>query len=318
MSETTGLSERDTFTFKHALELVRKCWLPLLITVILVFLPSVAAMVITWEGEAVALAAQEASVAKFDDPPSTPTSWVTQITAERATQEAYDAAFRPYSLAALGAELIGWVYTPWLTLRLYNGLLEALRGGKCTLRCLVSARSRWKTALWLNILTALFTGGAALAGTVLIAGLSAVLSVIGSIIGLIVFVVGMYWVELHLLVTESHLADDADVELTATDCIRYSWRDMKEYGLFSALCVVWPMLLVQEFFSLMGDFVSASHALDVVHLLAQMLCTALTYAACAGIYDEIRHTPEAGASNGASADGLARARALASGEDSAK
>lgn len=311
MSETTRFSPNDTFTFWHAVELVKKCFLPILIVVVLTFLPAVAAMVIHWQGQTVSSAAREAALAE-----SLPDAkdFFGEQAAESLADDAYTEAYEPYKIASTCVKLISWLYTPWLTIGLIRGLLSCLRGGECTVRSLLSARKRWKTALWLAVLTGLCSAATAFAGTILMAGLSAVLGIIGAIVSLIVFVIGMYWVELHLLLTECHLADDTEEIYTATDCIRYSWQDMKEYGLFPALCILWPVYLVTEALPLVLGFFPALPVLDVVSLLLQMVCTGLIYAACAGIYVEIRRGPEAAASSGAYSDGLARARALAAGE----
>ena len=312
MSETTRPVPQTSFTFWHALELARKCWLPLLVAIVLLFLPTIAVTIVSWHGADVATASQEAFLAEHA--PDTDDLLTLQI-AQKAAGKAADEAYQPYRYVCLGIRLLGWIYTPWLTIGLFKGLLTALRGGTCTLRCLISARNRWKTALWLFILTNLCTGAANIAGTLLTSGLTVVLSIIGAIIGAIAYVILMYWVELHLLLTESHLADDTDEVLSATDCIRYSWQDMKNYSLFAALCVLWPLILTVEVFPFILKFVPSAPVLDVVWLVMQMACFALIYAACAGIYDEIRRAPDASAADGASPDGLARARALAAGEE---
>ena len=312
MSETTRPVPQDTFTFWRALELARKCWLPLLVAIVLIFLPTIAVTIVSWHGADAATAAQAAFLAEHapdvDD-------ILTLRKAQKAAEKAADEAYKPYRYVCLGIRLLGWIYTPWLTIGLFKGLLTALRGGTCTLRCLISARSRWKTALWLFFLTSLCTGAANIAGTLLTSGLSWVLGLIGSIIGAVIYVILMYWVTLHLLLTESHLADDTDEVLSATDCIRYSWQDMKNFSLFAALCVLWPLLLTVEVFPFILKFVPSAPVLDVVWLVVQMACFALIYAACAGIYDEIRRAPDASAADGASPDGLARARALAAGKE---
>lgn len=312
MTDTTSrFSSNDTFTFWHALELVKKCFLPILIVVVLAALPKAAAMMIQWHGQAVASSAREAALEEHLQDAK---DYFGERAAEDLADIAYTEAYDPYKIGATCVKLVSFLYVPFLTVGLFKGLLSYLRGGECTVRSLLSARKRWKTALWLAILTGLCNTAAALAGSVLMAGLSAVLGIIGAIIGLIVFVIVIYWVNLHLLLTECHLADDAEAIYTATDCIRYSWQDMKEYGLFPALCILWPVYLVTEAFPLVLKILPAMPALDVVSLLLQMLCSALLYAACAGIYVEIRRDPEATVSNGASSDGLARARALAADE----
>lgn len=311
MSENNIFPNEDAFTFMHALALVRKCFLPIMVVVLLSVLPAVFGMLIEWQGRDAASVAKEAALAEFFlEAEDLHTQWA----AENLANNTYDKTLQPYSIAAACVKLISWLYTPWMTIGLYKGLLSALRGGECRLNCLFSALHRWKTALWLSILTGLCTFAAFIAGTVLMAGLSAVLNIVGVIIGLIAFVIGIYWVSLHLLTAEVHLADDAAGDCTATDCIRYSWQEMKDYGLFSALCVLWPVYLLTEVFSLLVDNIAPLPALDVANLLVQLVCTALIYAASAGIYEEIRRREASGIDRGATSDGLARARALASGE----
>ncbi len=311
MSETTRLHDHDTFTFMHALELVRRCFLPILVAVILTNIPSVFSMLIEWEGRTAAAAAEEAALAEYLPEAE---DFAAQRAAQSLADDAYAEAYQPYKVAAACVELVVWLYAPWMILGLYRGLLEALRGGECRLRCLFSAVARWKTALWLAILTGLCTAAASIAGTILMAGLSAVLSIVGVIIGFITFVVGMYWVSLRLLAAEGCLADDDTEDCTAMDCIRFSWREMKEYGVFSALYVLWPVYLLTEVASLLADRLTPLPALDVILLLVEMLCLAVGYAATAGIYEEIRRHAAGKPADDAVSEGLARARALAAGE----
>ena len=312
MTDTTSrFPTNGSFTFWDAAALVKKCYLPILVAVILTNIPSVFSMLLEWEGRTAAAAAEDAALAE-----SLPEAedFAAQRAAQSLADDAYAEAYQPYRVAAACVELVVWLYAPWMILGLYKGLLSALRGGECRLGCLFSAASRWKTALWLAILTGLCTAAASIAGTILMAGLSAVLSIVGVIIGFIAFVVAMYWVSIRLLVTECYLADDDTGDCTATDCIRYSWQDMKEYGIFSALYVLWPVYLLTEVASLLADRLTPLPALDVILLLVEMLCLAVVYAATAGIYEEIRRHAAGKPADDAVSEGLARARALASGE----
>lgn len=55
MTDTTSrFPANDVFTFWHALELVKKCFLPILIVVVLAALPTAAATMIQWHGQAAA------------------------------------------------------------------------------------------------------------------------------------------------------------------------------------------------------------------------------------------------------------------------
>ena len=91
-------------------------------------------------------------------------------------------------------------------------------------------------------------------------------------------------------------------------------KKMKEYGVFSALYVLWPVYLLTEVFTLITDHIAPHPAMDVAGLLVQLVCSALLYAASAGIYEEIRRHAAGKPADDAVSEGLARARALASGE----
>lgn len=107
MSETTRPVLQDTFTFWHALELARKCWLPLLVAIVLIFLPTIAVTIVSWHGADAATAAQEAFLAEHapdeDD-------ILTLRKAQKAAEKAADEAYKPYRYVCLGIRLLGWIY----------------------------------------------------------------------------------------------------------------------------------------------------------------------------------------------------------------
>lgn len=217
MSETTRTPIIHAEVRQRGMQLLRECWKPLLVTLLLTNVLSMIAQIIM---QPVPVAAEEASsLTSLMNDGEIPTICL---------------------VAGIALQLIeALVLLPMLTQGLYRGLLSHLRGEKCSLHVMAGGLKRWKTAIALEFQITLRVLGYQLLGLIAIFLLSfiPILGALGAAIG---YVVLMYWVTLRYFDAKIHLADDADHQLDSTDCIAYSLHDAEMYSISSLFKTLWP------------------------------------------------------------------------------
>ena len=221
---------------------------------------------------------------------------------------------RPYTVPALIASIVIelgglLLFSPAVLLGLYKGLLGHLRGERCTLACLVSGFSRWKTAVALEFLTGMRILGYLILGSI---GqyLLGFIPVLGGIVGGIGYIVLVWWATWRYALSDCHLADDAEPTCTASDCLDYSIADVKLFSITGLIEVIWPSLLPSFVSNLLTRFLPVSLELTLATCALQMAVYAFTITGCTAVYAGLRSMHPAAEEEPVS-DGLARARALA-------
>lgn len=282
------------------MRLLRTCWLPSLIVMLLALLPVLAGLAVLHFGPTSATAALE--------------EFTTAAVEGLAIRQMNASSPAPGTqIAAILVEmLLTLLLTPVFTLGLYKALLGQLRGKGCTARCLLSGFKRWKTAIALDFLT-----GLRVLGYMILGGLAVLLlrfiPILGPLVGALGYMVLIYWATLRYLLGPAHLADDADHLCSATDCLDYSVADANNFGVTSLLNVVWPMYIPSILSSLLMELFSASPACTILAGLLTGVSTILQVACCAAVYAYLRQVNLT--EDEAIPAGLARARALAAGEE---
>lgn len=203
-----------------------------------------------------------------------------------------------------------FILLPLLMLGLYKGLLSHLRGNGCTLPIMASTAKRWRTAIALDFLIFLRILGYELLGILAVVLLSfiPILGPLGAAIG---YVVLMYWVALRYFCAQIHLADDAECQLNATDCITYSLHDAEMYSISGVFKTLWPAFLPATFASLLTEFLPASLAVSIISVVLNALSAVMKAAYCVAIYAHLRTDLQSSQEALPENEGLARARALA-------
>lgn len=281
MSETARTRQRG-------IQLLRQCWKPVFVILLLTNVMSVIAQIIM---QPVPVAANEAvSLVGLTNGGDIPTGCL---------------------VAGIAMQLIeALVLRPVLLQGLYKSLLCRLRGEECSLHVIASSLKRWKTAIALDFQVSLRMLGYQLLGVIGIFLLSfiPILGPLGAAIG---YVVLMYWVVLRYFDARIHLADDADRQLNSTDCIAYSLHDAEMYSIPGLFKTLWPTFIPAIFGSMLTEFLPASLTLACIEILLSMLSAAMQAVICTEIYARLQPDKQLAQDNANESPGLARARALA-------
>lgn len=288
MSEATRTPIIYAEVRQRGMQLLRECWKPLLVTLLLTNVLSVIAQIIM---QPVPVAANEAvSLVGLTNGSNIPTGCL---------------------VASIAMQLIEvLVLWPVLLQGLYKRLLCRLRGEECSLHVIASSLKRWKTAIALDFQVSLRILGYQLLGVIGIFLLSfiPILGPLGAAIG---YVVLMYWVTLRYFDARIHLADDADRQLNSTDCIAYSLHDAEMYSIPSLFKTLWPAFVPVILGSLLAKLLPASPLVSGAELALGMLSSAMQAAICTVIYARLQTDKPAVQDDVNESPGLARARALA-------
>lgn len=308
----------------RAFALIRQCWKPLLLAAVIMGVFTLISSVLTFRGEQLGAAASEAALAEFyaEAPAEGTTEYIewayfNKYAMEDAAEEAAERAALPWEAASTGVDILGWIVGTFVMLGLNRGLLKALRGGECTTADLLGGRRGYRRALWTDVVVFLRMIGYILLAGLAMGLLSAVLGGVGTIIGAIGMLIFAFWIAMRYMLTDLHVADDAEGAFSASDYIRSSVEDVKYFSMWRIIGVLWPFWLaglalglptiLSEYFPAVA---TAALMTDLVYaLLAGMIAPVLM--AC--IYEAIRDELNAPAPQ--PSDGAARARALAAGED---
>lgn len=301
---------RDAFT------VFRKNLLPILLVLVLLALP-------TWIGTAIQVPGNAAIRAASQLPDNT-----TELNLRFTDTEAYfsylegvaaaEKAAQPAADMAMLLELLPLFYSPLLMLGLYRGLQNHMRGGTFRLRDLVACRRLYGRALWLDVLIFLITLAIALGASALTALLSSFLHGFGTIIALIVTIPVMLYVMIRFSFAHAHMADANGGDcLSASDCLRASSGDVKEFTILSILATVWPILVGTIVLEVIGGLSLTGTAAVIVTVLAEAASLLLSGWSCccyAGIYEFLRRGEKPRDPHKPLTPGEERARALASQE----
>ena len=288
MSETTRTPINHADVRQRGIQLLRECWKPLLITLLLTNVLTIIAQIIMQPSPVAAEAASD-----LMNESEIPTVRI---------------------VIGLALQLFeSLVLVPLLLQGLYRCLLSHLRGETHRLRVLAGGFKRWKTAIALELQIALRVLGYQLLGVIAIFLLSfiPILGALGAAIG---YVVLMYWVMLRYFDAKIHLADDADHQLNSTDCITYSLHDAEMYSISGLFKTLWPAFVPTILGSLLTKFLPASLLVSGADLALSMLSFAMQTAICTVIYTHLQTDTPPVQDDTSSSEGLARARALAAGK----
>lgn len=146
--------------------------------------------------------------------------------------------------------VIGMILSTTLMVGLYQGLLEAWRGGDCSPRTLLAGFGQFGRVLILAGMLLLRTVGwvllavlpAAILGVIVseVTGVDAFNAMIPAMIALMAMCT---WLNVRYSFAAVHLADVKSRAGTASDCIRASVADVRAIGFWRTLCVQWPVVL---------------------------------------------------------------------------
>lgn len=146
--------------------------------------------------------------------------------------------------------VIGLILSTTLMVGLYQGLLEAWRGGNCSPRTLLAGFGQFGRVLMLEGVLLLRTVGwgllavlpPAILGVIVseVTGVDALDTMIPAMIALMVMAV---WLMVRYSFAAVHLADVKSRAGTASDCIRASVADVRAIGFWRTLWVQWPVVL---------------------------------------------------------------------------
>ncbi len=213
----------------------------------------------------------------------------------------------------------GFIVQPILMQGLFRGLLSHQRGSGCTARTYLHGMKRWKTAIALDFWVNLRVIGYLILGVIGFELLSfiPILGPIGASIGFIVLV---FWATMRYFDAGLHLADDADNQLNAFDCIHYSIGDAEMYSVSGLFKTLWPTYLPALVGNLLTEFLPETLLVSGIDMLLSTLSTMMQAACCTAIYLYLRSEYQAvkDAEAARVSEGLARARALAAGEEPGK
>lgn len=287
MSETARTPIIHAEVRQRGIQLLRECWKPLLVTLLLTNVLSVIAQIVM---QPVPVAAESSSLMNNSEIPTV------------------------RLVIGIALQLIeSFVLLPLLIQGLYRGLLSHLRGGKFRLCVLAGELKRWKIAIALEFQITLRLLGYQTLGMIAIFLLSfiPILGALGAAIG---YVVLMYWVTLRYFDAKIHLADDADHLLNSTDCIAYSLHDAEMYSISGLFKTLWPAFVPAMLGSLLTKSLPATLLFSGADLALSMLSSAMQAAICAVIYARLQTDKPPIQDDTTISEGLARARALAAGE----
>ncbi len=211
------------------------------------------------------------------------------------------------------------VVYPILMQCLFRGMLSHQRGNGCTARTYLHGMKRWKTAIALDFWVNLRIIGYLILGFIGL-WLLCYIPILGPIGGCTGYIVLIYWAVLRYLGARLHLADDADKQLNSFDCIHYSIGDAETYSITGLFKTLWPTYLPVLIGNLLTKFLPGSLLFSVIDVLLSALSTMLQAACCTVIYLYLRNEYQVVKDAEAEriSEGLARARALAAGEDTGK
>ena len=276
-----------------AIALMRECCLPILTALLLACLPTIIANLILYLS------------------PSAPATLESSIT-QTGGQTTWGALITSICVELLGTLLL----SPILVLGLQKGLLAHARGEKCTLRCICDGLPRWKTAIALEFLIGLRMLGYLFLGSIA-AFLLSFIPILGAIAAIIGLLVLSWWVTMRYALARCHLADDAEEICTASSCLDYSVADAKSFSIIGLIEVIWPGLLIEFISSLLSEFLAASLGLSILTAALNVLASAVYITGFTVIYLYLHDTFVAEGEE-TNDPGLARARALAAGEEYAE
>ncbi len=204
-----------------------------------------------------------------------------------------------------------------LLLGLYRGLLDAVRGGKISLRCLDSWKDRTGTALWLCIQCGLRTVGWTLLACIpvlLLAFLAALFEVEPTFVFFPILIPVALLLDLRYLLPGVYLVDEDAHAYTARDCIEQGTSAMGTLGYRYMLRVLWPAYLAPLPAILVSLLPNPSVWAAVVIIAAEAVlsvwATSFRAAAAVCAYEEVPVLRQA--QEELRSEGLERVRALAS------
>lgn len=334
----------------RAFALMKKCLPVLLIASMLIFLLGFLELIPTYFGAKVEREVYQREMAPFYEEYPQPSAeelesldtWTASLflsvgeesAAERPSDDLINWDLKEYvaksrALDAAKTARIGWdavsslteivsaVISFLLLLGLYRGLLDAVRGGKLSLRCLTSWKDRTGTALWLYIQCGLRTVGWILLACIpvlLLAFLVALFEVEPAFVFFPIMLPAALLLDLRYLLPDLYLADADAHAYTARDCIEQGVSAMGTLGYRYMLRVLWPTylaLLPGLLVSFLPDPpVWAAVVIVAAEAVLSVWATSFRAAAAVCAYEEVpvlRQTQEELRS-----EGLERARALAS------
>ncbi len=222
----------------------------------------------------------------------------------------------------LGLVLIlmeGIIVQPILMQGLFRGLLSHQRGRGFTARTYLHGMKRWKTAIALDFWVVLRVMGYLILGWIGV-WLLCYIPILGPIGGCTGYIVLLFWAVMRYFDARLHLADDADKQLNSFDCIHYSIGDAETYSITGLFKTLWPTYLPVLIGNLLTEFLPGSLLVSVIDVLLSALSTMMQAACCTVIYLYLRNEYQVVKDAEAEriSEGLARARALAAGEDTGK
>lgn len=309
---------------RRAFCLVRQCWKLLLIAAILTNLFYWAGQALAHHGESLAHAAYDEHMTAFyaenprpeDEQAAIEWAYFDEWLAQRDAEERYDAVFLPWKLGGLAIDLLDSMFSAMVLVGLYTGLLMQRRTGEHTLHCLCIGFARWKTAAWLAIRIAVLIlswGMLALIPGVMLVNM---LGDVGEILAIFILFWVALWAECRYALAFVHMAEDTDGCFTVSDYIRYAADDMGFFTVRGVLRTAWPAYALMAADFILGVAGRLLPVLtipsEVFDLFIGIAAPMLLHACYACIFEEL-----ASHRSTQVAPGLAHARALAAGEESA-
>lgn len=209
-----------------------------------------------------------------------------------------------------------FVVYPILMQGLFRVLLSHQHGSGYTARTYLDGMKRWTTAIALDFLIYL-RGHCYLALGKMGFEILSFIPILGPICGGIGCIVLVFWAAIRYFDADIHLADDADNQLNAFNCIDYSIGDAEMYSISGLFRTLWPTFVPAFVANLMTQYLPASLLVSVIDMLLSTLSAMMLAACCTAIYLYLRSEYQAvkDAEAVRLSEGRARARALAAGEE---
>ena len=274
---------------RQALHLLRQCWLPLLITAVLLALPDLAADLVRLHGEGAAARVEQAVFAEFEaanprpDDPAALEDWELERIAHAYFSSADihgEQAERMWRFIGHGIDLLGDLFGAVILLGLYIGLLARLQGETESIR-LFSGFRRWKTALWLKLRIIVCTYG-----WLLLALVPALL--MPEILSYALLIPVALWARLHYALVLPCMADDPEARLSTTQYLDLGIAHIHFFTVWGLIRVLWPLMLLA-----LGQIVLTALWLPglsgtLLSLAADTFTTMFSYACIACIHTEVK------------------------------
>lgn len=329
MSEETRIPRSSADVRNQAFRLIRTCWLPLLLALMLMQIPAWINNGIRQQQKAAGQQAHQALMADFyakNPAPEDPDELIEwhyfdEYLALSVAQDKQEEAQRPYHFASLGMQLLDFLIRGVLLTGLYRILLKAHRGEAFRLRDLFHWLLHPLRPLGMSLQILLRMTGYLLLGLIGALLLGRFLGNFGAGVGVLALLVLVIWVEWRYSLASAHLSDDAAREFTPGDCIRASIRDFTDFGPGAFVAVIWPALAIvgaDLVLNLAGLAVPAlAKAGAVIDPICTFLSWGLQYAFFTCIYEEMRQRFVSRSAHEPVNPGLERARQLAALDSSA-